>query len=137
MVVGARATAQRVAGAVKQADHVALQSSMDDAMFCYVWSYRLRPERVDDFRAAYGPEGAWVRLFARDSAYIRTDLLADCADPLRFATIDWWRSRKAYDAFRERFRREFEAIDRDCEELTLEELHIGDFQEPGPANPMR
>lgn len=63
-------------------------------MYCYVWSYVVRPEYVEAFRTAYGPEGEWVQLFRRDRGYIRTDLLADRDNPEHFMTIDFWSSRE-------------------------------------------
>ena len=97
-------------------------------MFCYVWSYVVRPESLRPFRAAYGPDGAWVRLFQRDPEYIRTNFLGELTDPTRFMTIDYWTSREACLSFRERFRSEFEALDQSFEPLTLEESHLGDFE---------
>ena len=45
-------------------------------MYCYVWSYVVRPECLPAFRTAYGPDGDWVKLFQRDPEYIRTNFLA-------------------------------------------------------------
>src|SRR5436190_19384744 len=96
-------------------------------MYCYVWSYVVRPEHLQTFRIAYGPDGEWVRLFRRDPEYIRTECLHDLDDPARFMTIDFWRSREACAVFRERFRREFDSLDQSFERLTLQEVHLGDF----------
>lgn len=96
--------------------------------FCYMWEYRVQPERIEEFRAAYGPEGDWVRLFRRDEAYIRTDLFRDSDNPHRFVTVDHWVSREACRAFRERTRQDFEALDERCEAFTIQESHLGDFQ---------
>lgn len=96
-------------------------------MFCYLWDYIVRPERLEEFRAGYGTEGEWVRLFRRDPEYIRTHLLTDCDDPLHFMTIDIWSSREARDALRERYPEEFDAIDRRYQSCTVRETHLGDF----------
>jgi hypothetical protein len=82
---------------------------------------------VPAFRLAYGPDGDWVRLFRQDPAYILTDLLGERNHPQRFVTIDYWTSREACVSFRERFAAEFEALDKQFERLTLQEIHIGDF----------
>ena len=42
-------------------------------------------------------------------------------------TIDFWTSREAYASFRERFSREFEALDKSFEQLAVQEIHVGDF----------
>ena len=96
-------------------------------MYCYVWSYFVRPEFVQEFQTAYGPEGDWGRFFRRDSAYIRTSLLADRDNPTRFMTIDYWWSYEAWASFRQRFGSEFETLDKKFERLTWEEKHIGSF----------
>jgi hypothetical protein len=97
-------------------------------MYCYVWSFVVRPEHSQAFRRAYGSDGDWVRLFRRDPEYIRTDFLGDRDDPARFMTIDYWSSREACLRFRERFRNEFEALDKGFEPLTVKEVHLGDFE---------
>ena len=96
-------------------------------MYCYVWNYLVRPEYVQEFRAAYGPDGDWVELFRRDPEYLRTSLLADCDDPCRFMTIDYWTTREACEYFRERYSKEFAALDQRCGQCTTAETHIGDF----------
>jgi hypothetical protein len=97
-------------------------------MYCYVWSYVVRLECSPAFRIAYGPDGDWVRFFQRDSEYIRTSFLGDLDDPMRFMTIDFWTSREACISFRERFGSEFEALDKSFGQLTVEEVHLGDFK---------
>lgn len=96
-------------------------------MFCYVWEFVVQAERVRDFETAYGPDGDWVRLFRRDPAYVRTLLLRDRESPTRFVTIDFWTSREACLAFRERFQTEVDALDATFEAWTGRETHLGDF----------
>lgn len=95
--------------------------------FAYVWEYRVRDDRVDEFRRTYGPRGDWAQLFRRAEGYVHTELFRDVDHPARFITTDVWKSKRARDAFRERFREEFDALDERCETLTVEERHIGDF----------
>jgi hypothetical protein len=96
-------------------------------MCCYVWNYVVRPESLEAFRIAYGPDSEWVQLFRRDPAYVSTTLLADLHDPTRFMTLDFWTSPEACTAFRERCAAEFDALDRRFEQLTVQEVHAGDF----------
>jgi hypothetical protein len=96
-------------------------------MYCYIWSYVVRPECLQALRTAYGPDGDWVRLFRRDAEFIRTTFLSDLDNPMRFMTIDFWTSREACLAFRERFGVEFETLDKSFEQFTVEETHLGDF----------
>jgi len=96
-------------------------------MYCYIWSFTVRPEFMKEFQAAYGPEGDWARFFASDPEYIRTDLLADRENPASFLTIDFWSIYEACLSFRERFSAQFEALDKSFERFMLEEVQIGSF----------
>jgi len=96
-------------------------------MFCYVWEYRVRPDRIREFEAGYGPDGDWVALFRPDPDYLRTELIRDHGEARRFMTIDYWRTREACMAFRDRFAREFGALDEHFDSMTESETHLGDF----------
>ena len=97
-------------------------------MYSYVWEFQVHPDCKEDFESNYGLRGKWVNLFKRHPAYIRTDLLRDLSNPLRFLTIDTWKSREQYLSFREEFRDEFEALDEKCEAFTINEQSLGDFE---------
>ena len=97
-------------------------------MFCYLWEFIVAPGSDEAFVAAYGPDGAWVRLFRRDPAYVRTELWRDADDPGRLVTMDCWRSRVAFQAFRAREAQAFADLDAACESFTESERHLGDFE---------
>ncbi|MCG8458184.1 MAG: antibiotic biosynthesis monooxygenase [Holophagales bacterium] len=92
--------------------------------FAYIWEYRVRPRRALDFENAYGPKGPWVALFERAPGYQRTELHRDRQANDRYITIDYWESAEKWQDFRESFSAEFEALDAQCEDLTLEEREI-------------
>lgn len=98
-------------------------------MFCYICEFFVVDEQKEAFEAEYGPGGAWVRLFARDPGYRRTELHRDVDDPNRFITIDYWTSREACMSFRQRFRSEFDAIDAACRAYIEAENYFGDFEQ--------
>ena len=100
---------------------------MSVAGFVYLWEYVVKDEAVATFRRIYGPEGDWARLFSRSDDYLRTELYQDVDEPTRFITCDFWISRAARDAFRLQFREDFDRLDHRCEELTVEERCLGDF----------
>jgi hypothetical protein len=106
---------------------------MDQKLFSYIWQYRIRPERRSEFLDAYRPGGAWTVLFSRDASYVETKLLQDTRSPDRYVTIDTWLTQAACSAFRERYAEEFEALDRKCEALTLDEEALGDFELVGSS----
>jgi len=102
-------------------------------MYCYVWEFRVPSERREAFEADYGPEGGWVALFRRDPDWVRTELLRDRDEPGHYLTVDVWRSRDAYLAFRRRFRAELDALDDRGEGWTAEERRLGEFELAGAA----
>ena len=97
--------------------------------YTYIWEFSVTPDRVEEFLSHYASAGSWVRLFQRAPGYIRTRLLRDLHDPLRFLTVDEWQSEAQYRGFRERFASEYAALDRACEGLTVAETALGQFLE--------
>ena len=97
-------------------------------MFVRIWKFRVRPERREEFEAAYGPIGPWTQLFERVAGYCGTELLTDPAEPNTYFTLDWWESAEAWAAFLRAWGEDYAALDRRSEPLTSSELEIGDFQ---------
>jgi len=99
--------------------------------YAYIWEYIVREDRVAEFEHAYGGDGDWVALFRRAPGYLRTVLHRDRRDPHRYVTVDYWESAEAWEAFRTAMSAEFEVIDAQCEDYTLEEREIGVFDSIG------
>ena len=97
--------------------------------FVYVWEFRVSPGREQEFVAAYGPSGAWARLFRKADGYVETLLLRDQSVPGRLLTIDRWSGQDAHAAFLAEFRTEYDALDRACEPLTERESSLGSYWE--------
>ena len=97
-----------------------------------VWEFAPAAGREADFERAYGPDGDWARFFRRDPDYLGTELLRSAAG--RYLTIDRWRSRAAFEAFKEREAGEYAALDRRMEALTSHETSLGSFDVPGPRD---
>jgi len=95
--------------------------------YVYLWEFIVAREHVRDFERAYGRDGEWVQLFRRAPGYLRTELIRDHANSVRFVTIDYWESKAAYDAFRSQFAKEFTALDAKCAAWTTSEKEIGRF----------
>jgi len=98
------------------------------AKFAYVWEYLVKDDCLTQFRLMYGPQGNWVQLFSQADGYVRTELHADINNPNRFLTIDYWTSKEARDQFRQQFAAEFAALDKTCEQFTVAERFVGDFE---------
>jgi hypothetical protein len=97
-------------------------------MYCYVWEFLVADKHRGTFEAAYGPDGDWVRLFRNDPSYLRSFLLRDHDNADHYLTMDYWLTRHAYLAFRERFRSELDELDARCAQWTSEERCVGDFE---------
>jgi quinol monooxygenase YgiN len=93
-----------------------------------VWEFRPRAERRAEFVTAYGPRGNWAQLFQRAEGWLGTELARDARDASRYITIDRWTNRSAYDSFRNRFSAEYAALDAACEEYTVHEERVGEFE---------
>ena len=96
-------------------------------MYCALWEFRVRPGSEAAFESAYGADGDWARLFRRDPAWVRTELLRDRSEPGRYLTADFWEDAAAFDSFRQHFGADYEAVDRRCEAFTLSERKLGEF----------
>jgi len=96
-------------------------------MFVVVWQFEIAEEKIPAFEAAYGPEGAWAKLFAASPNYLGTELLRDTYIPGSYLTIDRWASEDDFRTFRREHDGEYETIDRSCDALTNRETRIGAY----------
>jgi heme-degrading monooxygenase HmoA len=96
-------------------------------MLVIVWRFRPAPGREADFRRAYGPDGAWARLFAQAPGYLGTELLRG-REGDAWVTIDRWRTALEHEAFARGHADAYAALDRECEALTVHEERIGEFE---------
>jgi len=55
-----------------------------------VWEFVVKEEARGQFELAYGPGGAWSKLFARCPGFRGTTLLRDTKNPQRYLTIEFW-----------------------------------------------
>jgi len=55
-----------------------------------VWAFVVKEEARGQFELAYGPGGAWSKLFARCPGFRGTTVLRDTKNPRRYLTIDLW-----------------------------------------------
>jgi len=99
-------------------------------MILRVWQFRPHPDRLSEFRSVYGPNGPWALLFAQSSGFFGTELARSTLDPNLYLTIDRWDEASSWELFRRTHSNEYEALNKQCEELTLEETEIGTFRSP-------
>jgi heme-degrading monooxygenase HmoA len=98
-----------------------------DWQYAVVWEFRVRSGSEARFERVYGPDGEWARLFRQDKGYAGTELMRDQSSPGRYLTIDFWRSREEYEAFRQQHAEEYRHIDQKCEALTEAETALGSW----------
>jgi len=55
-----------------------------------VWEFVVKEEARGQFELAYGPGGAWSKLFSRYPGFRGTTLLRDTKNPRRYLMIDLW-----------------------------------------------
>ncbi len=96
-------------------------------MFVVVWQFEIADDKVVGFEAAYGPEGAWAKLFRTSPNYLGTELLRDAYIPGSYLTIDRWESEADFRAFRKQHDLEYEVLDRECDSLPSRETRIGAY----------
>jgi heme-degrading monooxygenase HmoA len=93
-------------------------------MYVVLWEFVPRPGREADFERAYGSRGRWAGLFREAQGYLGTELWRGEG---RWLTVDRWSSEEDYALFRAARRAEYEALDREMEDLTEREKHLGTF----------
>lgn len=96
-------------------------------MFVVVWQFEIAEDKIAAFEAAYGPDGAWSKLFRSSPEYHGTELLRDAYVPGSYLTIDRWSSEDAFRAFRKDHDPDYETLDRSCDALTARETRIGAY----------
>ncbi len=103
------------------------------ARFTAVWEFRVSGQKLRAFEKAYGPNGDWTRLFSRGDGYIRTELIRDPKTTGRYVSLDFWRSRQAFERFKKQNLAAYKALDKKCNSLTKSEGLIGEFEKAVPA----
>lgn len=102
---------------------------MPAAGYTYVWAFVVRADSRHLFEKHYGPDGTWAQLFRRSEGYVETLLLHDKSTPLRYITVDRWRSHRDYEEFRLKFANDYARLDRQCEHMTTHEEGLGEYDE--------
>ena len=95
-------------------------------MHVILWRFRAVPGLEAEFEAAYGDDGAWVRLFRTGRGFLGSELMRGTDGT--YLAIDRWVSEDDYRAFRDAHAEAYAAIDLRCEALTVEETLIGSVE---------
>jgi heme-degrading monooxygenase HmoA len=92
------------------------------------WEFQARPEKITEFERAYGSNGDWAKLFGNSPHYKGTTLGKDLEIPGRYLVTDIWENDAAFQQFKNDNRNEYDQLDKLCEELTVREVRIGNFE---------
>ncbi|MEK7262917.1 MAG: antibiotic biosynthesis monooxygenase [Bacteroidota bacterium] len=93
-----------------------------------IWEFLVKKECEVQFIQRYNAEGVWVQFFRKGNGFMRTELLRDVENSLRFVTMDYWNSIAEYEFFRREHLHEYNNIDEQSEALTQQENFIGIFE---------
>ena len=96
-------------------------------MHTILWEFRVPATRRAQFEAAYGADGPWAQLFAQAAGFAGVELLRCIEQAGRYVTVDRWRSRADFEAFKRDFAAEYAALDRQLEGIADSETRIGAF----------
>lgn len=47
-------------------------NNINQASYLYIWKFKVHPEKENEFRVIYGPDGEWVKLFKQGVGYKQT-----------------------------------------------------------------
>jgi heme-degrading monooxygenase HmoA len=97
-------------------------------MIQVIWEFVVKDETRGQFELAYGPGGAWSKLFSKSPGFRGITLLRNEENPRRYITIDLWDS----EALRDQALAENEAayanLDASFAEWTESETELGVFK---------
>ena len=98
------------------------------SMYVIIWEYQVRADRTAEFEKIYKSNGTWAELFRKGTGYISTELLRDKMQPQKYITVDQWHSAEDHETFYALYKKEYEALDAQCEGLTERESLFGKWE---------
>ena len=106
-------------------------------MIQIIWEFVVKAGAVDRFEQAYGPDGAWTRLFQTYPGFRGTTLLRDTDNPRRYVTIDLWDTSAHRKRMLTQAKTRYSDLDEALADLTESEDEIGNFTTPATATSRR
>ena len=93
-----------------------------------VWEFIAKEEARGQFELAYGPGGAWSKLFARCPGFRGTTLLRDTKNPRRYLTIDFWDTLAQREQMLAERKAEYSNLDAAFADWTESKTEVGIFR---------
>ena len=92
-----------------------------------IWEFVVKEEARGQFELAYGPGGAWSKLFARSPGFRGTTLLRDTKNPRRYLTIDFWETGAQREQVLAERKAEYSNLDAGFADWTESRTEVGIF----------
>ena len=93
-----------------------------------IWEYVIKEEARGQFELAYGPGGAWSKLFARCAGFRGTTLLRDTKNPRRYLMIDLWETEAQREQVLADRKAEYGNLDAAIADWTESRTEVGVFR---------
>jgi heme-degrading monooxygenase HmoA len=93
-----------------------------------VWEFVVKEEARGQFELAYGPGGAWSKLFARYPGFRGTTLLRDTKNPRRYLTIEFWETGAQREQVLAEHKAEYSNLDAAFADWTESRTEVGVFR---------
>jgi heme-degrading monooxygenase HmoA len=93
-----------------------------------VWEFVVKEEARGQFELAYGPGGAWSKLFARCPGFRGTTVLRDTKTPRRYLTIDLWDTLAQWEQTLAEHKAEYSSLHATFGDWTESKTQVGIFR---------
>ncbi|UCH63683.1 MAG: hypothetical protein JSU77_04345 [Fidelibacterota bacterium] len=93
-----------------------------------IWEFVINEEARGQFELAYGPGGAWSKLFARCPGFRGTTILRDTEDPRRYLAIDLWDTLAQREQMLAERKAEYSSLDAAFADWTESKTEVGIFR---------
>ena len=97
-------------------------------MIDIIWEFVVTEEAQGQFELAYGPGGAWSKLFAKSPGFRGTTLLRDTKIPQRYLVIDLWDTLTQREQILAERKDEYADLNADFAEWTESKTEVGVFR---------
>jgi len=93
-----------------------------------VWEFAVKDEARGLFELAYGPGGAWSKLFANYPGFRGATVLRDVRNPGRYLTIDVWETESQREQALDEHQVEYSELEMEFEKWTESKTEVGVFR---------
>ncbi len=93
-----------------------------------VWEFVVKEKAQGQFELAYGPGGAWSKLFAKGPGFRGTTLLHDTKNPRRYLVIDLWDTLAQREQILAERKEAYSDLNADFAEWTESKTEVGIFR---------